>query len=141
MVAATPSNARVATAQQPSSGGSMFGNLFSSGGGESSGGVTDRVSRWWNGSSAPAEAPKAKAAPSKTAVATPRAKPAEAKQPAKQTANAGAIRPKQEPGQDANQQQANSSPPQSGGGNSGSLLNGAQPTVPGGFDGRFGAWR
>ena len=139
-VEAAPSSARVASAQPSSSGGGMFGNLFS-GGGESSGGVTDRVSRWWSGSPAPAEAPKAKAAPSKTAV--PRPKPAEAKSPAKQTANNGAIRPqpKQEPGQDANQRQANAPAPQSGGGN-GAILSGAQPTVPaGGFDGRFGAWR
>ena len=142
VVEAAPSTTRVASAQ-PSSGGSMFGSLFSSSGGQSSGGVTERVSRWWNGSTEPADAAKAKAAPSKTAVATPRPKPAEAKQPAKQTANAGAIRPqpKQQPSQASEQQQANNAPqPQSGGG--GSLLNGAQPTVPsGGFDGRFGSWR
>jgi murein L,D-transpeptidase YafK len=130
---------------EPSSGGNLFGNLFSSGGGASSaGGVVGRVSSWWSGSQAPAAAPaKAKTAPSKTKTAVaPRPRPAESKQaPAKQTANAGAIRPQpKQPSQDANQQQAAAAPPQTAG--NASLLSGAQPTVPtGSFNSRFGAWR
>jgi murein L,D-transpeptidase YafK len=128
------------------SGGGVFGNLFSTGGD-----VVGRVSSWvgLGGSQQPAaEAPKAakaKPAPTKTAVASPRAKPADSKQaPAKQTANAGAIRPqpKAKAEEPAPQQQAAATPPQSGNSATSSLLTGAQPTVPSGsFESRFGAWR
>jgi murein L,D-transpeptidase YafK len=143
-------------AAQPSSGGSgFFGNLFSSSSASSSsasssssessssGGVMDRMARLvgLGGSSTsekPAPAPKAtKPAPSKQTAA--RSKPAEdKKQPAKQTANAGAIQPKSEPAP-AEQQAAATQPPTS---STQTTINGAQPAVPtGSFDNRFGAWR
>jgi murein L,D-transpeptidase YafK len=138
-------------AAQPSSGGGMFGNLFSSGGSASSspaapapsssapasGGVMDRMARMVglsgsssSGSEKAAPAPKAKPAPSKTAKAK-----TDEKKPTKQTASAGAIRPKSEPSE---QQTASTQAPPSSPG----VISGAQPTVPtGAFDNRFGAWR
>ena len=136
------------TASVQSSGGSMFGNMFSSSGsstsssGQSSGGgMMDRMrSMVGLGSSTSSEkaapAPKAKPATTKTA----RTKPTDKKdQPAKQTGtantNPGAIRPKSEPSET---QTASSQAPASGQ----STINGATPTVPtGSFDNRFGAWR
>ena len=139
-----------ASAQSSSSSGSFFGNMFSSSGSSSSsssqpssssGGVMDRMARMvglgGSTSSEPAAlAPKAKPAPSKT---TAKTKPTEKKdQPAKQTTNAGAIRPKSEGGEQPAQQSASTQPPASGQ----STINGAAPTVPtGAFDNRFGAWR
>jgi murein L,D-transpeptidase YafK len=135
-------------AVQPSSGGGMFGNLFSSSSSSSSssngqssgGGVMDRmrsmVGLGGSTSSEPAApAPKAKPAPTKTT----KTKPAEKKeQPTKQTANAGAIRPKSEGTEQPATQTASTQPPASGQ----STINGAAPTVPtGAFDNRFGAWR
>ncbi len=55
------------------------------------------------------------------------------KKPTKQTANAGAIRPKSEPSEQQTAQAPASNP---------GVISGAQPTVPtGAFDNRFGAWR
>jgi len=128
-VESAPAASRVASAQPTSGGGSgFFGNLFSSGArlvGLGGSGGTEKA----------APAPKAKATPTPRQASTTRAKPAEARKPAaKQTANAGAIRPA-----DANV------PPQpvpAQAAQSNSLLSGAQPTVPtGSFDNRFGAWR
>ena len=134
------------TAAASSSGGGMFGSLFSSGGSSSSqaaapsssassGGVMDRMARMVGlggsssaGSEKAAPAPKAKPAPSKTAKAK-----TDEKKPAKQTTNAGAIRPKSEPAEQQTAQAPASSP---------GVISGAQPTVPtGAFDNRFGAWR
>jgi murein L,D-transpeptidase YafK len=138
-------------AAQPSSGGGMFGNLFSGGSASSQtpaapassaapapagGGVMDRMARMVglggsssSGSEKAAPAPKAKTAPSKQ---TAKAKTDE-KKPTKQTANAGAIRPKSEPSEQQTAQAPASSP---------GVISGAQPTVPtGAFDNRFGAWR
>jgi hypothetical protein len=126
---------------QPSSGGSMFGNLFSSSGSSSGGGMMDRMKSMVglggsNSADKAAPAPKAKPAPTKTA----KTKPTEKKEPAaKQTAttNPGAIRPKSEPAEPG-QQTASTQPAASGQ----STINGAAPTVPtGAFDNRFGAWR
>jgi murein L,D-transpeptidase YafK len=132
-------------AEAPSSGGGMFGNLFSSSGSSSSqasaaapapsGGVMDRMARMVglggsssSGSEKAAPAPKAKPAPSKTAKAK-----TDEKKPTKQSANAGAIRPKSEPSEQQTAQAPASNP---------GVINGAQPTVPtGAFDNRFGAWR
>ena len=147
------SDTRTASAESSSGSGSFFGNLFSSSGNSSSSnspsaspsgaaavrrrdgphgapGRPRRIERF--GKAAPA--PKAKPAPSKTA----KTKPTEKKdQPAKQTANAGAIRPKGEPAEPA-QQTASTQPPASGQ----TTINGAAPTVPtGSFDNRFGPWR
>jgi murein L,D-transpeptidase YafK len=125
---------------QPSSGGGMFANLFSSSGGSgqsSGGGMMDRMRSMvgLGGSSStekPAPTPKAKPAPTRTA----KTKPAEKKEPAKQ--NAGAVRPKSEPAEPPQQQTASTQPPASGQ----TTINGAAPTVPtGSFDNRFGAWR
>ncbi|MPZ39005.1 MAG: hypothetical protein GEU95_13255 [Rhizobiales bacterium] len=143
---------RTAAAQPSSGGGNFFGNMFSSGGdasggsstsdGQSSGGVMDRMARLvgLGGSSASeksAPIPKAKPARSRTKTAT-RAKPEE-KKPARQAANAVAIRPKSEPAEPQQQQTAAATPPAS---NQGTTINGAAPTVPtGSFDNRFGAWR
>jgi len=136
------------TAEAPASGGGMFGNLFSGGSSSSQPaaastaaapaqpGVMDRMARMvgLGGSSSTekaAPAPKAKTAPTKQ---TAKAKTDE-KKPAKQTTNAGAIRPKSEP---AEQQTASTASPSSNPG----TINGAQPTVQSGaFDNRFGAWR
>ena len=122
----------------------FFGNLFSSSSSSSSqasaapassgGGVMDRMARMvgLGGSSSTekaAPAPKAKPAPSKQ---TAKAK-ADEKKPTKQTANAGAIRPKSEPSEQQTAQAPASNP---------GVISGAQPTVPtGAFDNRFGAWR
>ena len=143
-------------AAQPSSGGSMFGNLFSSGGNASTsqaapapasstssgGGVMDRMARMVGlGGSSSAGSEKAAPAKAKTTKQTTRqtarAK-TEEKKPAKQPTNAGAIRPKSEP---AEQQTASTQPPSSPSSNPG-MISGAQPTVQSGaFDNRFGAWR
>jgi len=101
----------------------------------SGGGVMDRMARMvgLGGSSTAAAdkaapAPKAKPAPSKTAKAK-----TDDKKPAKQTAGAGAIRPKSEPAEQQTAQAPASNP---------GVISGAQPTVPAGaFDNRFGAWR
>jgi hypothetical protein len=159
-----PVETRVASAQP--GGGGLFGNLFASNSNSSSsagsnskakstsessgGGVMDGISRLmgWSSSepAAPTPTPKTKAkSPPKQTAAVPRSKPTdakEAKQPAaKQTANAGAIRPKDEPARETepSTQQAAAQPAVPSGN---SLVNGAQPTVPSGaFDNRFGAWR
>jgi hypothetical protein len=122
---------RVATADQSGSGG-WFGSLFSSSGSQSnSSGMVDRVSR----------AVGLRGSEPTAAAKGPKAKPAAAKP----TQTASAARPKQqaEPQATANPrpqtQEANASPTPTGGG---SLMSGAQPTVPTGtFEGRFGAWR
>jgi murein L,D-transpeptidase YafK len=132
---------RVASANAGSGGGgsSLFGNLFSSSG-EQSTGVIGRMSALMGlgGSSQPAaKAPTPKARPTKRA-APPRRKPEQKQQTAK--ANAGAIRPKTEAASPTKQaQESKASPPQT---KSAGVLSGAQPVVPSGsFDSRFGAWR
>jgi murein L,D-transpeptidase YafK len=127
---------------QSSSGGGMFGNLFSSSssGQSSGGGMMDRMRSMVglggsNSAEKAAPAPKAKPAPTKTA----KTKPTDKKEPAAKqsaTTNPGAIRPKSEPAEPATHQTAST---QSSGQ---STINGAAPTVPtGSFDNRFGAWR
>jgi murein L,D-transpeptidase YafK len=119
---AESSGRRVASAQS----GSWFGGLFASNAQQAgTDGMVDRVSRavGLRGSTEAKAKPAAK--PTQTAAVKP-------KQQTEQT-NAGAIRPKSQP-----TQEANASPTPS----SGSLMSGAQPTVPSGnFEGRFGAWR
>jgi murein L,D-transpeptidase YafK len=124
-------SARVASADNS---GSWFGGLFSSSGSQSgTSGMVERVSRAVGlRGSEPATPAKAKAKPAPTKVAT-----AKSKQAAPQsTANAGAIQPKPKPTQEA------SVAPAAPADNGGSLLRGAQPTMPsGGFENRFGPWR
>jgi hypothetical protein len=135
------SRTRVATAQPAasgSSGGSLFGGLFSSDGKESSsgGGVLDRMSRMVGLKSAePAtEAPvavpaKKKAAPQPKQTASA----AKAKSEPEIKQSPGAIRPQAKPAEAAPEQKAASN---------GGLLNGAQPPVPSGqFDDRWGTFR
>jgi murein L,D-transpeptidase YafK len=118
------SSAQVASADSGS--GGWFRNLFSSGSSQaSSSNAAEKAS--------PTSQPKAKAKP---AAAKPTQTASRSKQhtdPQHASTNPGAIRPKPQV------QEANASPTPAA---SGSLMSGAQPTVPtGGFDNRFGAWR
>jgi hypothetical protein len=146
---ASRASARVALAPQTppanSAAGSLFGNLFTSNDKNqpSSGSMMERMSRAVGlGSAEPAAAaPKAKppAKPAQTAVAARKPASEQQQADAKPAANAGAIRPPAKP-QDA-RVEANADP-QAKSANTGSLLTGAQPTVPAGtFDGRWGNFR
>ncbi len=128
-----PTETRVA-AVQPSSGGSgMFGNLFSSNGSSSNGGIMDQMARMvgLGGSSASdksAPTPKAKSPPAKQQTAA-RTKPAEDKKPAARPSTGSANNTSEQP----------AAPPPAPSQNA---LSNVPPTAPtNSFENRFGAWR
>jgi murein L,D-transpeptidase YafK len=145
IVEASRAPARVALAPQNQEGsatGSLFGNLFSSNDKSqpSSGSMMERVSRAVGlGSTEPTpatRAPKSKAAAKPVQTA---AKPTPQQAEAKPTATASAVRPTAKT-QEAKVETKAEPPAKSV--DNGSLLSGAQPTVPAGtFDGRWGNFR
>jgi murein L,D-transpeptidase YafK len=145
VVEASRAPARVALAPQNQEGsatGSLFGNLFSSNDKSqpSSGSMMERVSRAVGlGSTEPTPAtpaPKSKAAAKPVQTA---AKPTPQQAEAKPTATASAVRPTAKT-QEAKVETKAEPPAKSV--DNGSLLSGAQPTVPAGtFDGRWGNFR
>ena len=145
VVEASRAPARVALAPQNQEGsatGSLFGNLFSSNDKSqpSSGSMMERVSRAVGlGSTEPTPAtpaPKSKAAAKPVQTA---AKPTPQQAEAKPTATASAVRPTAKT-QEAKVETKAEPPAKSV--DNGSLLSGAQPTVPAGtFDGRWGSFR